>query len=214
MKERQIQQITVVALSFFLRASRVLVWCCVVFTKFSQYYKMTAYDSLWCLHCNCQWAKLILAKPRPQIPFEWLRTLGQGWLFLRTSLIVLEKKAAKALCARLATQCWRAQATDVRINGRMSAVPSRSNYMACSSRPSINGGSLIAKKYRCLGQIGEGSFGVIYLGKNEESREQIAIKIESQHSSQPKTLLEEARLLNTLHRASGNGIAVRKSLKW
>ena len=85
--------------------------------------------------------------------------------------------------------------------------------MASSSRPSINDGSLIAKKYRCLGQIGEGSFGVIYLGKNEESREQIAIKIESQHSSQPKTLLEEARLLNTLHRASENGIAVRKSLK-
>ena len=204
------------SVKFFSARFRVLVWCCViVFTRSSQCFKMTTYGSLWCLrHCNCQWARLILPQPRPQILLEWVRALGRGWLFPRTSLLVREKKAVKALCARQAAQCWRALATDVRISGRMSDFRTDRNYMASCVRPSIRGGSLIAKKYRCLGQIGEGSFGVIFLGKNEENREQVAIKIEYQHSSQPKTLLDEARLLSTLHRASGNGIAVRKSLKW
>ena len=84
--------------------------------------------------------------------------------------------------------------------------------MASSSRPSISGGTLIAKKFRILGQIGEGSFGVIYLGKDAESREQVAIKVECQHSCQPKTLMEEARLLNMLHCACEDGNAVRKFL--
>ena len=84
--------------------------------------------------------------------------------------------------------------------------------MAGPSRPSVYGGTLIAKKYRLLGQIGEGSFGVICLGKDVESREQVAIKIESQHSSQPKTLLEEARLLKALHRVCEDGKAVGISL--
>lgn len=81
--------------------------------------------------------------------------------------------------------------------------------MAGPSCSSLSGGSLIAKKYRLLGQIGEGSFGVIWLGKDVDSREQVAIKIESQHSCQPKTLLEEARLLEALHRVCEDGNAVR-----
>ena len=82
------------------------------------------------------------------------------------------------------------------------------NYMAGTSSSSLSGGSLIAKKYRLLGQIGEGSFGVIWQGKDVDSREQVAIKIES-HSAQPKTLLEEARLITALHRDCENGTAVR-----
>lgn len=81
--------------------------------------------------------------------------------------------------------------------------------MAGPSRTSVSGGSLIANKYRLLGKIGEGSFGVICLGKDIESREQVAIKIESRETSQPQTLLEEARLLNSLHRAGEDGNAVR-----
>ena len=84
--------------------------------------------------------------------------------------------------------------------------------MAGPSRGAICGGSLIAKKYRLLGQIDEGSFGIICLGKDVESREQVAIKIESQHSTQPRTLLQEARLLKALHRVSEDGKAVRMSL--
>ena len=41
-----------------------------------------------------------------------------------------------------------------------------------------------------------------------DSREQVAIKLESHFSHQPKTLLEEARLLMALHRACEGGIAV------
>lgn len=81
--------------------------------------------------------------------------------------------------------------------------------MAGPSRPSVSGGSLIAKKYRLLGKIGEGSFGVICLGKDIESREQVAIKIESRQTSQPQTLLEEARLLKALHRVGEDDNAVR-----
>ena len=81
--------------------------------------------------------------------------------------------------------------------------------MAGPSSSSLSGGSVIAKKYRLLGQIGEGSFGVIWLGKDVDSREQVAIKIESHHSAQPKTLLEEARLLTALHRDCVDGTAVR-----
>lgn len=81
--------------------------------------------------------------------------------------------------------------------------------MAGPSRPSVSGGSLIANKYRLLGKIGEGSFGIICLGKDIESREQVAIKIESQQTSQPQTLLEEARLLKSLHRVGEDGNAVR-----
>lgn len=113
------------SVKFFSARFRVLVWCCViVFTRSSQCFKMTTYGSLWCLrHCNCQWARLILPQPRPQILLEWVRALGRGWLFPRTSLLVREKKAVKALCARQAAQCWRALATDVRISGRMSDCP-------------------------------------------------------------------------------------------
>ncbi|KAL9987971.1 hypothetical protein ACROYT_G002358 [Oculina patagonica] len=79
--------------------------------------------------------------------------------------------------------------------------------MAGPSRTSVSGGSLIAQKYRLLGKIGEGSFGVICLGKDIESREQVAIKVESQQTNQPQTLLEEARLLKSLHRVGENGNA-------
>ena len=81
--------------------------------------------------------------------------------------------------------------------------------MAGPSTPSASGGSIIAKKYRLLGKIGEGSFGVICLGKDIESREQVAIKIETPQTSQLQTLLEEARLLKALHRAHKGGNAVR-----
>ena len=81
--------------------------------------------------------------------------------------------------------------------------------MAGPSKPSVQGGSIIAKKYRLLGKIGEGSFGVICLGKDVESREQVAIKIEARETSQPQTLLEEARLLKALHSVGEDGIAVR-----
>ena len=72
--------------------------------------------------------------------------------------------------------------------------------MAGPSRPPVSGGSLVATKYRLLGKIGEGSFGVICLGKDIDSREQVAVKIESRQTNQPQTLLEEARLLKALHR--------------
>jgi len=72
--------------------------------------------------------------------------------------------------------------------------------MSGPSKPPVSGGSLVATKYRLLGKIGEGSFGVICLGRDIHSREQVAIKIESQQTSQPQTLLEEARLLKALHR--------------
>ena len=77
----------------------------------------------------------------------------------------------------------------------------RLNSMAGPSRPPVSGGSLVATKYRLLGKIGEGSFGVICLGKDIDSREQVAVKIESaRQTNQPQTLLEEARLLKALHR--------------
>lgn len=85
--------------------------------------------------------------------------------------------------------------------------------MAGPSKPSIQGGAIIAKNYRLLGKIGEGSFGVIFLGKNVESREQVAIKIEAKESSQPQTLPEEAHLLNALHSTSVDGIVVGINLK-
>lgn len=78
--------------------------------------------------------------------------------------------------------------------------------MAGPSKPSVQGGAIIAKNYHLLGKIGEGSFGVIFLGKNIENREQVAIKIEAKVSSQPQTLLEEARLLKALHSTSKDGI--------
>ena len=80
--------------------------------------------------------------------------------------------------------------------------------MAGPSKPSVQGGAIIAKNYHLLGKIGEGSFGVIFLGKNIENREQVAIKIEAKVSSQPQTLLEEARLLKALHSTSKDGIVV------
>lgn len=83
--------------------------------------------------------------------------------------------------------------------------------MAGPSKTSVSGGTVIAKKYRLLGKIGEGSFGVICLGKDVDSREQVAIKIESQQTSQPQTLLEEVRLLKALHRVGEDGNAVRIS---
>ncbi|XP_068723468.1 casein kinase I-like [Montipora capricornis] len=79
--------------------------------------------------------------------------------------------------------------------------------MAGPSSSSLSGGSLVANKYRLLVQIGMGSFGIIWLGKDMESREQVAIKLESHFSHQHKTLLEEARLLMALHRACEGGIA-------
>lgn len=85
--------------------------------------------------------------------------------------------------------------------------------MAGPSKPSIQGGAIIAKNYRLLGKIGEGSFGVIFLGKNVESREQVAIKIEAKESSKPQTLPEEAYLLNALHSTSVDGIVVGINLK-
>lgn len=85
--------------------------------------------------------------------------------------------------------------------------------MAGPSKPSIQRGAIIAKNYRLLGKIGEGSFGVIFLGKNVESREQVAIKIEAKESSQPQTLQEEAHLLNALHSTSVDGIVVGINLK-
>ena len=81
--------------------------------------------------------------------------------------------------------------------------------MAGSSKPPVSGGSLVATKYRLLGKIGEGSFGVICLGKDIDSREQVAVKIESQQTSQPQTLLEEARLLKALHRVGDDDNVVR-----
>ena len=80
--------------------------------------------------------------------------------------------------------------------------------MAGPSKPPVSGGSLVATKYRLLGKIGEGSFGVICLAKDVDSREQVAIKIESQRTSHPQTLLEEARLLKALHRAGEDGNVV------
>ena len=65
------------------------------------------------------------------------------------------------------------------------------NDMAGSSSSSNSlSGSLVADKYRLLVQIGRGSFGVIWLAKDTESREQVAVKIESHYSRQPKTLLD------------------------
>lgn len=81
--------------------------------------------------------------------------------------------------------------------------------MAGPSKPPVSGGSLVATKYRLLGKIGEGSFGIICLGKDIDSREQVAIKIESQQASQPQTLLEEARLLKALHRVGEDDNVVR-----
>jgi len=81
--------------------------------------------------------------------------------------------------------------------------------MAGSSKPPVSGGSLVATKYRLLGKIGEGSFGVICLGKDIDSREQVAVKIESRQTSQPQTLLEEARLLKALHRVGEDDNVVR-----
>ena len=76
------------------------------------------------------------------------------------------------------------------------------------SRTAISG-NLIANKYRLLGRIGEGSFGIICLGKDVESGAQVALKIEPQKSSQPLTLLDEGRLLKTLQSAGTDGVAVR-----
>ena len=83
--------------------------------------------------------------------------------------------------------------------------------MAGPSKTSVSGGTIIAEKYRLLGRIGEGSFGVICLGKDIDSREQVAIKVVPQQTSQPQTLLEEARLLKALHRVGEDANAVRTS---
>lgn len=81
--------------------------------------------------------------------------------------------------------------------------------MAGPSKPPVSGGSLVATKYRLLGKIDEGSFGVICLGKDIDSRQQVAVKIESQQASQPQTLLEEARLLKALHHVGEDDNVVR-----
>ena len=81
--------------------------------------------------------------------------------------------------------------------------------MADPSKPLVTGGSLVGTKYRLLGKIGEGSFGVIWLGKDINTREQVAVKVESQQSSEPQTLLEEARLLTALHHVGEEDNVVR-----
>ena len=58
--------------------------------------------------------------------------------------------------------------------------------------------TVIAERFHLGRSIGTGSFGTIYRGHDVHTDEQIAIKIEPRDASQPQTLLEEGRLLESL----------------
>jgi len=54
-------------------------------------------------------------------------------------------------------------------------------------------------KYHILEKLGEGKFGVVYLGKNKKTRENVAIKIETMNSASYKIIKHEATILNYLY---------------
>lgn len=60
----------------------------------------------------------------------------------------------------------------------------------------------VAGKYLILKKLGSGSFGDVYLGKNTESQEDVAIKVEDTRANHQQ-LLSEAKILTIL---SGQGI--------
>ena len=59
-------------------------------------------------------------------------------------------------------------------------------------------GSVVCRKYLLSKEIGKGTFGKIYLGVNQETNEQYAIKIETATDSSKETLLKEAKILYEL----------------
>lgn len=61
---------------------------------------------------------------------------------------------------------------------------------------------LINKKYRILGKIGEGSFGLIYKGENVRTRELVAIKVESIEKDM-KLLKNESIIYQYLNNVQG-----------
>lgn len=54
-------------------------------------------------------------------------------------------------------------------------------------------------KYTIVEKIGEGKFGVVYLGINKKSKEKVAIKIETMNSLSYKIIKHEATILNYLY---------------
>jgi serine/threonine protein kinase len=66
---------------------------------------------------------------------------------------------------------------------------------------------ILLKKYKIIKKIGKGSFGSVYLGKNIQNNEYIAIKLESKN--QTDTILERETYI--LHSLKGFGIPEVKS---
>uniref|UniRef100_A0A7S0JYT6 Casein kinase I n=1 Tax=Cafeteria roenbergensis TaxID=33653 RepID=A0A7S0JYT6_CAFRO len=60
----------------------------------------------------------------------------------------------------------------------------------------------VGKKYRVVKKIGAGSFGDIYLGINDSTKEEVAMKLESTKSKHPQ-LIYEAKLYRILQGAVG-----------
>jgi len=67
------------------------------------------------------------------------------------------------------------------------------------------GNVLVGGKYRLQKKVGSGSFGTVYLGNNQSTGEEVAIKVEA-HTSEPQQLLYEARILKELQ--GGLGIPI------
>lgn len=77
--------------------------------------------------------------------------------------------------------------------------------MNSSAKESSKGGSsdfMINNKYRLLRKIGSGSFGDIYLGLNQQSGEEVAVKLESVKARHPQ-LLYESKLYKILQGGVG-----------
>jgi serine/threonine protein kinase len=67
------------------------------------------------------------------------------------------------------------------------------------------GNIIVGGKYRIIRKVGSGSFGTVYLGENQATGDDVAVKVES-HNSEPQQLLYEARILRELQ--GGLGIPV------
>src|SRR6218665_2887053 len=61
----------------------------------------------------------------------------------------------------------------------------------------------VAKKYRLGHKIGSGSFGVIYIGTNIASKEEVAIKLEDVNSKHPQLHIE-----SKFYRVMAGGIGI------
>ena len=67
------------------------------------------------------------------------------------------------------------------------------------------GNVVVGGKYKIQKKLGSGSFGTVYIGSNQSSGEEVAVKVEP-HGIEPQQLLYEARILKELQ--GGLGIPI------